>query len=181
MIYGYVRPLYNDAKSEKQLSILDDKCDVIYREEHGSPKKRLKLEALLMELQSGDSIIIEKMIVLADTFHNLIELLKVCERDNVKVHFLNEGIQSDELLNIYLQNFMIHVLQFQSDLIKQSTTIGMDQARKRGKSIGRPKKSDENIKKAISMYNDGFKLIDIKNQTGISKSTLYRYLESFEN
>ena len=76
---------------------------------------------------------------------------------------------------------MVHVIQFQSDLIKQSTTIGMDQARKSGKSIGRPKKSDENVKKAISMYNDGFNLIDIKNQTGISKSTLYRYLESLDN
>ena len=39
----------------------------------------------------------------------------------------------------------------------------MDKARKSGKLIGRPKKSDENVKKAISMYNDGFNLIDIKN------------------
>ena len=181
MIYGYVRPLYNDAKSEKQLGILDKRCDVIYREEHGSPKKRIQLEALLMELKSGDSIIVEKMVVLADTFHNFMELLKVCEKDNVNIHFLNEEIQSDELLNIYLQDIMVHVIQLQSDLIKQSTTIGMDQARKSGKSIGRPKKSDENVKKAISMYNDGFNLIDIKNQTGISKSTLYRYLESLDN
>lgn len=181
MIYGYTRPLYNDAKSEKQLIILKKKCDLIYREEHGSPKKRTQLEALLMELQPGDSIIVEKMVVLADSFHNLIELLKVCEKDNVEIHFLNEGIPSDELLNIYLQEVIVHVLQFQSDLIKQSTTIGMDQARKSGKSIGRPKKSDKNIKKAISMYNDGCKLIDIKNKTGISKSTLYRYLESPEN
>ncbi|MFA1819433.1 recombinase family protein [Virgibacillus oceani] len=181
MIYGYVRPLYNDTNLEKQLSKLDEKCNLIYREEHGSPKKRVQLEALLMELQPGDSIVIEKMVVLADTFHHLIDLLKVCKKDNVNIHFLNEGLQSDELLNIYLQDVMIHAVQFQSDLIKQSTTIGMDQARKSGKSIGRPKKSDENIKKAISMYNDGYKLIDIKNQTGISKSTLYRYLESPEN
>ena len=62
IIYGYVRPLYNDAKSENQLSILDERCDVIYREEHGSPKKRIQLEALLMELKSGDSIIVEKMV-----------------------------------------------------------------------------------------------------------------------
>ncbi|MDK0291585.1 helix-turn-helix domain-containing protein [Salmonella enterica] len=57
---------------------------------------------------------------------------------------------------------------------------GMDQASKQGKSIGRPKKTDDNIKKAISMYHKGFKLMEIKNETGISKSTLYRYLESAE-
>src|SRR5699024_10064741 len=181
MNYGYVRPLYNDAKSEKQLSVLNAKCNIIYKEEHGSPKKRKQLEALLMELQPGDTIVVEKMVALADTFHHLMEILKICEKDKVSIHFLNEDIQSGQLLDIYLQDMMIHVLHFQSDLIKQSTTIGIDQARKSGKTIGRPKKSDTNVRKAISMYHDGFKLIDIKNETGISKSTLYRYLESFEN
>ena len=47
MIYGYVRPLYNDAKSEKQLGILDERCDVIYREEHGSPKKRIQFRSIV--------------------------------------------------------------------------------------------------------------------------------------
>lgn len=65
-------------------------------------------------------------------------------------------------------------------MIKQSTITGMDEAKKQGKSIGRPKKSDDNIKKAISMYHEGYKLHDIKIETGISKSTLYRYLESTE-
>lgn len=180
MIYGYTRPLYNDKQSKNQLHSLGNKCDRIYREEHGTPKKRDQLEALLMEIQSGDCILVEKMIALADTFHHLMEILKVCEKDNVKIHFLNENIQSDTLLHIYLQDMMMHMLQFQSDSIKQSTTQGMYQAKQQGKSIGRPKKDDENIKKAIAMYQDGFKLFDIKNETGISKSTLYRYLESFD-
>ncbi len=132
-----------------------------------------------MEIQSGDCILVERMIALADTFHHLMEILKVCEKDNVKIHFLNEDIQSDTLLNIYLQNMVMYMLQFQSDSIKQSTTQGMYKAKQRGKSIGRPKKSDENIKKAIAMYHDGYTLFDIKNETGISKSTLYRYLEAF--
>ncbi|WP_194287299.1 recombinase family protein [Gracilibacillus oryzae] len=178
MNYGYIRPLYNDPNSEHQLKRLNDKCEMIYKEEHGSPKKRHQLESLLMEMQPGDSITVERMIVLADSFHNFMELLKVCEKDNVTIHFLMEGLQSDQLLHIQLKDVMEYILAFQSDIIKQSTTIGMNQAKKHGKSIGRPKKSDDNIKKAISMYHDGCKLIDIKNQTGISKSTLYRYLES---
>lgn len=39
MIYGYTRPLYNDIKSQNQLNSLRNKCDRIYCEEHGSPKK----------------------------------------------------------------------------------------------------------------------------------------------
>ncbi|WP_158582970.1 recombinase family protein [Lysinibacillus yapensis] len=178
MIYGYVRPLYNDIYSENQLNKLQGKCDRIFHETHGTPKKRSELESLLMEMQSGDSILVESMIALADTSRHLVEILKVCEKDHVNIHFLNEGLKSDELLEKTLQDVMSHIVKFQSDIIKQSTTNGIHQAKKQGKSIGRPKKSDENIKKAISMYHAGIKLIDIKNETGISKSTLYRYLES---
>lgn len=180
MIFGYVRPLYDDPKAEKQIQRLQDKCDVMIEEEHGLPKKRIQLEEMLIRLEPGDSIIVEKMAVLADTFHQLMDLLKLCEKDKVTIHFLQEEIRSDTLLYIHLKDMIAHILQFQSDLVKNSTSIGMKKAKKQGKRIGRPKKPDENIKKAISMYHDGYTLYEIKDETGISKSTLYRYLEDLE-
>ncbi|TQR21757.1 recombinase family protein [Psychrobacillus vulpis] len=182
MIYGYVRPLYDDKQCENQLGSLQTQCRKIYRESHGSPKKREQLEAMLMALQDGDTIVVERMFVLADTTRHLVELLKLSEKDGVTIHFLMEEIQSNEVLTLSLQDMMLHMLQFQSDIVKQSTTLGIAQAKEKGKSIGRPKKSDDNIKKAITMYHSGtFTLLDIKNETGISKTTLYRYLEGAEN
>lgn len=180
MIYGYVRPLYDDPNSTKQLNLLQEKCQIIFKEEHGEPKKRNQLENLLMQLKPGDVIIVQKMIVLADTFHHFMDLLKLCEKDEVNIHFLQENIQSDELLHLKLKDMMVHILQFQTDLIKQSTNIGIEKARQKGKRIGRPKKTNDNIKKAISMYEEGYTLFEIKNETGISKSTLYRYLEELD-
>ncbi|MFI2128698.1 helix-turn-helix domain-containing protein [Lysinibacillus fusiformis] len=76
----------------------------------------------------------------------------------------------------------MHYLQFQTDILKQSAKNGIDSAREQGKTIGRPRKPDVNIQKAVSMHHSGdFTLLDIKNETGISKSTLYRYLETLEN
>lgn len=182
MIYGYIRPLYNDKECKNQLKLLPKKCNKIYEEAHGLPKKRIKLEELLMELQTGDIIIVERMYVLADSTRHIMELLKLCNKDGVTIHFLQEDIRSNEILSFTLEEMMRHLLQFQSDMIRQSTIQGIHQAREQGKSIGRPKKSDDNIKKAISMYHTGkFTLLDIKNETGISKSTLYRYLEMQEN
>ncbi|HWK23438.1 MAG TPA: recombinase family protein [Ureibacillus sp.] len=180
MIYGYVRPLYNDENCDNQLKQLQA-CDEIFRELHGSPKKRVELEKLLMALQKGDSIIIERMFVLADTTRHLMELLKICEMDGVTIQFIKEGIQSRGSLDFTLTELLGHFVNFQSDIVKQSTTLGLANAKGQGKTIGRPKKSDENIKKAIEMYHTGnYTLLDIKNKTGISKSTLYRYLESVE-
>lgn len=181
MIYGYVRPLYNDVDCRDQLKKIHSPDITIFQEAHGSPKKRIELEKMLMDIQSGDTVIVEKMFVLADTTRHMMELLKLCEKDGVTIRFINEGINSKELLSISLQDMVEFFIQFQSDIVKQSTTLGIIHAKEQGKSIGRPKKSDENVKKAITMYHSGnFTLLDIKNETGISKSTLYRYLETTE-
>ena len=181
MIYGYMRPLYNDKQCLDQLNSLKPVCDKIFQEEHGAPKKRTELESLLMQLKAGDVILVQRMFALADTTSHLFELLKLCERDQVTIQFLNEGIVTNDQLPFHFTELVKEFLNFQSDIIKQSTILGIADAKAQGKSIGRPKKSDENVKKAISMYYSGdYTLLDIKNETGISKSTLYRYLEAVE-
>lgn len=180
MIYGYIRPLYNDEDCNEQLKKLSN-CEKIYKELHGSPKKRVELEKMLMALQKGDIILVERMVAIADTTRHLIELLKLCDKDGVTIQFINEEIGSKGALDFTLTEMLDHLLAFQTDIVKQSTTLGLVNAKEQGKSIGRPKKSNENIKKAIAMYDSGnYTLLDIKNETGISKSTLYRYLESVE-
>lgn len=179
--FGYVRPLYNDKDCSIQLEKLNkaSNCDYIFKELHGEPKKRMELEKLLMSLQPNDVILVERMFVLADTTRHLMELLKLCKRDGVTIEFLDEGLNSRDLISFSLQDMIQKMIHFQTDIIKQSTIIGMEQAKDEGKAIGRPRKSDENIKKAISMYQSGtYTLHDIKQETGISKSTLYRYLEN---
>ncbi|BFH68639.1 hypothetical protein J27TS7_25470 [Paenibacillus dendritiformis] len=74
---------------------------------------------------------------------------------------------------------MRHLLDFQSDVISQKTKQGLYEAKEKGHSAGRPRKPDENVKRAILMYQSkSYTLSEIKEATGISKSTLYRYLEN---
>ncbi|MDQ0166942.1 DNA invertase Pin-like site-specific DNA recombinase [Bacillus horti] len=56
---------------------------------------------------------------------------------------------------------------------------GLYAAKQKGVKPGRPRKPDENVKRAISMYqSQQYSLAQIKAETGISKTTLYRYLEN---
>lgn len=182
MIFGYVRPLYDDETCEKQIEALADICDKIYCELHGKPKKRTNLEEMLMALKAGDTIVVERMFVIADTTRQLDEIIKLCEKDEVSIHFLNEDIYSNHSLTCSLRKMMSYYIQFQTDVAKQSAKNGIINAKEQGKTIGRPRKSDVNIQKAVSMYHSGdYTLLDIKNETGISKSTLYRYLETLGN
>lgn len=182
MILGYIRPLYDDETCERQINALPEACDTVYRELHGKPNKRAKLEEMLLVLKAGDIIVVERMFVLADTTRHLNELLKLCEKDKVSIHFLNEDIDSNQSLTCSLEEMMRHYMQFQTDMAKQSAINGITNAREQGKTIGRPRKPDANLQKAASMYHSGnYSLLDIKNETGISKSTLYRYLEGLAN
>ncbi|MEI4768205.1 recombinase family protein [Psychrobacillus sp. FJAT-51614] len=182
MIYGYKRPLYNDENCKEQTrKLYEYQVNYTLSERHGSPKKREVLEELLMTMQKGDVILVEKFIVLADTLHHLMDILKIVKKDGVSIRFIDEGLSSDRILEEDLSTILSHFIRFHSDIIKQSTKLGLETAKSKGKSLGRPKKSDENIKKAIEMYHsDLYTLLDIKNETGISKSTLYRYLENTE-
>ena len=180
MIYGYQRPLYNDEDMKLQTNALNG-CDKIFSEQHGRAKKRAVLEDLLMTMRQGDTIRVLRFFSIADTTRHLEELLKICRRDEVTIHFIEENITSAQILEKSLEQFLQFFLIFQSDIVKQSTTLGMAEALAKGKTVGRPKKSDDNVKKAIDMYQSReYTLLDIKNETGISKSTLYRYLESID-
>lgn len=182
MIFGYIRPLYDDETCEMQKKALPEECKTIYRESHGNPKKRTKLEEMLMVLKPGDIIIVQRMFAIADTTRHLDEIIRLCEKDEVSIRFLNEDICSNNALTCSFQDMIKHYMQFQTDIAKQSAQNGIANAREQKKVIGRPRKPDVNIQKAVSMYHSGnYTLLDIKNETGISKSTLYRYLETLDN
>ncbi|MFY1005082.1 recombinase family protein, partial [Escherichia coli] len=80
---------------------------------------------LLMALQEGDSILVERMFSLADTTRHLMELLKLCGKDGVTIHFMQEGIQSKRTLDFELVDLLERLLTFQSDIVKQSTILGL--------------------------------------------------------
>jgi len=69
------------------------------------------------------------------------------------------------------------VSQFERDLISERTRDGLASARARGRKGGRPPKLRKDIELAIKMYEDKkYTLSEITKATGISKTSLYRYL-----
>lgn len=49
----------------------------------------------------------------------------------------------------------------------------MVKAKEKGESVGRPRKPDENVQRAIDMYQSkNYSLAEIRKETGINKSTI---------
>ena len=96
----------------------------------------------------------------------------------VSFQSLNEGIDTSHDSRYSFKNIVKHLVEFQSDVISEKTKKGLNEAKQKGVVTGRPRKPDENVQRAIEMYQSkNYNLTQIKEETGISKSTLYRYLE----
>ncbi|WP_337080104.1 recombinase family protein, partial [Bacillus anthracis] len=154
-------------------------CTTIISEEHSSAKKRTELKSMISNLNPGDKIVVTKLFTLADSTRHLVELIEKIDRKGAYFQSLTEGIDTSNTAGYQFSYIVTHLVNFQSDVISEKTKKGLYEAKQKGITPGRPRKPDENVKRAIVMYQSGeYSLAQIKDETGISKSTLYRYLEN---
>ncbi|WP_110928250.1 recombinase family protein [Bacillus massiliglaciei] len=179
MLIGYMRPSQEDPDCSWQSNEMKNmNCDVIIKEEHSSAKKRLLLNQMMDRLQQGDKIVVTKLFVLADSTRHLAELLDTIDSKGGYLQSLKEEIDTGESAAYSFKTMVQHLVEFQSDVISEKTKTGLNEAKQKGIIPGRPRKPDANVQRAIEMYQTkNYTLAQIKEETGISKSTLYRYLE----
>lgn len=180
MLIGYMRPYQEDGTCENQRNaLMKINCDKIISEAHSSAKRREKLEEMLNGLGPGDKIVINKLFALADSTRHLVELLETIETKGAYILSLSEGIDTSLEAGYSFNEIVKHLVNFQTDATSEKTKEGMYEAKQKGITSGRPKKPDVNVQRAIEMYQSKqYSLEEIRKETGISKSTLYRYLES---
>ncbi|MGL3067046.1 MULTISPECIES: recombinase family protein [Planococcus] len=180
MLIGYARPSAEDPSSQNQLVLLKNSgCTEVFLEEHISPKNRMHLHNLLEKTATGDQIVVSKLYTFADSTRHLVELLNKLETKGVSLHSIHENIETSGDKEYPFSKILHCLADFQRDALSEKTKTGLSVAKEKGVLSGRPRKPDENVKKAIEMYDSKqYRLAEIKEKTGISKSTLYRYLEN---
>ncbi|MCQ4086442.1 recombinase family protein [Saccharibacillus sp. JS10] len=180
MIIGYMRPSQDDPNCENQNQLLKRKsCDRILKEEHSSAKQRIQFDKLMNTVEAGDILVVTRLFSLADSMKHLADLLKKLEQKKVNLYSLNENINTQDGSGYHFLEHVKALLDLQADLTSEQTKKGMDEAKEKGTKLGRPRKLDANVMKAIQMYESKeFSIAEIREKTGISKTTLYRYLGS---
>lgn len=180
MIIGYMRPYHEDQSCDNQrLDLNSVYCEQWFKEEHPSSKNRMQLKKMIENLTPGDKVIVGNLFILADSTRHLVEILEEIEAKGAFIQSLKEGIDTSWEGGYPFIYIVKHLVEFQSDVISEKTKRGLQRAEEKGITSGRPKKHDENVRRAIIMYESKkYSLAEIREETGISKTTLYRYLES---
>lgn len=188
MIFGYARVSTHEQHLDLQIDALlkqgvkepnlyTDKISAVH-------KQRKNLENLLNQLRENDTLIVWKIDRIARSLIDFNKLMNFFSKKNIYFKSITEPFinTTDETPHSKLiTNIFASLAQFERDLIIERTKAGLVSAKKRGKTLGKPKGLSEKAKKKAKrvkrFFIEGFLTVDeICKEVGISRATYYKYL-----
>lgn len=181
MKLGYARVSTQDQNLDRQIDQLKAVgCERIFTEKiTGTKSDRQELNKLLEQLRPGDTIIICELTRLSRSTKDLFQLVDKIEKAGANIKSLKESwLDTTTPQGKLMFTIFAGISQFERDLISQRTKEGLDSARARGRKGGRPQKISQKVELALKMYQSKqYSISEIVEATGISKSSLYRYID----
>lgn len=183
MIYGYAR--VSTATQGKDGNSLEDQvaalnkygCTEIVTEAFtGKTMDRPKFNSLLETLQEGDTLVVCKLDRFARTAIEGVKTVRELFERGIRVHILNMGLIENTLTGNLILTVMLAFAEYERGMIVERTQTGKQIAKQNPDfKDGRPKKySSEQIEHALYLLDMGKSYKQVKELTGISKSTIIR-------
>lgn len=182
MLIGYARVSTDDQNLELQLDALNQAgCEQVFEDrQSGAKAARPGLEKALEFARKGDSIVVWRLDRLSRSLKDLIEMVNSLEAEGIGLKSLHESIDTSSSSGKLIFHIFGALAEFERNLIRERTQAGLKAARARGRLGGRPKAlSEEKQELAVKLYDEQQHSIDqICEMMGISKPTLYKYIEA---
>jgi len=175
---GYARVSSYGQSLDVQREKLKD-CDRIFQEKQSarSTDKRDQLALCLDYVRDGDFLVITKLDRLARSTRDLLNILNVLDRKQVKLHVIDQQIDTSTAAGLLLVTMLGAIAAFENDLRKERQTDGIALAKRKGVQFGRKKAlTDAQVIELRQKRHVGVKIIDLMHQYDLSKATVYRAL-----
>lgn len=184
MLIGYARVSTDDQNLALQLDAFSKLgCEKVFEDtKSGAKSDRPGLMEAFDYAREGDSIVVWRLDRLGRSLKDLIELVNRLESKGVGLKSLHESIDTTSSSGKLIFHIFGALAEFERNLIKERTQAGLEAARARGRKGGRPKAlSADQQALAVKLYREKQHSIDsICKFVGVSKPTLYKYINSFE-
>jgi len=181
MLIGYARVSTNDQNLDLQKDALSKVgCEKIFSDEiSGTVSSRPGLNKLQEQLRAGDTLVVWRLDRLGRSIRDLIDWVTKLENDGIGFMSLQESIDTTTSNGKLVFHLFAALAEFERNLISERTKAGLDAARARGRTGGRPKAlDDENKKILIELYNEKKMPVNkLCEMMKISKPTLYSYVK----
>ena len=198
MIYGYARCSTNENKQDvnrqiRELKELGATDKTIYKEYiTGTADNKVEFNRLLVALSEGDTIVVTEVSRISRSTKQLCDIielvqerkLKLVIKDSITIDCTSGTI--DPMTKAFLQISGVFA-ELERNIISQRVKSGMENAKAKGKRIGRPTLDMDTVTgndKFMNAYklwkNKSIKKIDIKRLTGMSRVTIDTYIKMLE-
>ena len=194
MIYGYARCSTNESKQDINRQIKELKAagaeEVIFEYEHGDAKTKKELSMLLELAKEGDTIITLEVSRLSRSTQQLCELIDVIREKRLRLVIVGSitidcrNGQTDPMSEAFLQMAGVFS-QLELAMIRACVKSGMANAKAKGRRIGRPQTTKEDIPSAFlkhyAIFMEGkMNVSELARVCGLSRPTVYKYLRMLQ-
>jgi DNA invertase Pin-like site-specific DNA recombinase len=191
MIYGYARCSTNESKQDINRQIKELKAagadEVIFEYEHGDAKTKKELSMLLELAKEGDTIITLEVSRLSRSTQQLCELIDIIREKRLRLVIVGSitidcrNGQTDPMSEAFLQMAGVFS-QLELAMIRARVKSGMANAKAKGRRIGRPQTTKEDIPVAFlkhypSLMSGQMNVSELARICGLSRPTVYKYLK----
>ena len=180
--YGYIRTSTDKQLTDRQVIQLKDNCERIFIEDGVSSvgKKRPVYDEVMRQLRSGDTFVVCSLDrAFRSSLDALSELDKLHER-GVRFRSLSQDFDTTTPDGKFLYTLAAALAMWERDILSARTKEGLEAARRRGKTLGRPRKlSQAQIEEARRLLEADFysSLTGLAESFRVHEKTLMRALE----
>ena len=194
MIYGYARCSTNESKQDIQRQVRELKAagaeEIFLEYEHGDSKIKEQQALMLATAAAGDSIITLEVPRLARSTQQLCEIIDLVREKHLRLVIIGsitldcrDG-KPDPMSEAFLQMAGVFS-QLELAMIRARVRSGMENARAKGKQIGRPQMTAADIPAAFLRHYPAYKagrlnVSELARVCDISRTTAYKYIGLLE-
>ncbi|WEG73577.1 recombinase family protein [Vagococcus intermedius] len=179
---AYARISTHHQQLDAQISALQKYgYDQIYTEqESGRKTKRIQLNLALSSLEPGDTFVIFKLDRLSRGTKHLLELIDFFADNNINFVSIQNNIDTGTPMGKFFFTIMSAFAEMEADLIRERVISGLDAAKERGVTLGRPPKNKNKDHVIQQFLETNLSVARIAELNNVSRPTVYRYLKSHD-
>ena len=192
---GYSRCSTNEGKQDINRQVRELKAagaEVIYMEyEHGDAKVKNQQQAMFAESEAGDTIIVLEVSRLARSTQQLCEIIEIVRQKHLRLVIVGSitldcrNGQADPMSEAFLQMAGVFS-QLELSMIRARVRSGMENAKAKGKKIGRPQVTADDVPSGFLRHYQAYKrgqlnVSELARVCNISRTTAYKYINLLES
>ena len=189
MNYGYARCSTNETKQDINRQVRELKAagseEIFIEYEHGDSKVKSQQASLFGQAVAGDTIIALEVSRLARSTQQLCEIIERVREKRLRLVIVGSitldcrSGQADPMSEAFLQMAGVFS-QLELAMIRSRVRSGMENARAKGRQIGRPQVSKEDIPASFLRHypahkNGQLNISELARVCDISRTTAYKY------